>query len=119
MNKRHRVLIAEDEPSLAKYIEALLVQMGCAVFIEHTGISAVRRGAELRPDMALLGVVMPEMGGAEAGIKLLEVSPETRIVLMTETVPPEVMSALETQGYQFRTLSAPFTQEELRSVLGI
>ena len=119
MSKRRCALIAEDEPSLAKYIELLLVDFGCDVFIEHSGVSAIRRGAELRPDFALLGVAMPEMGGAETGIKLLELSPRTKIVLICETVPPEVMSDLRTKGYQFEALPAPFSQEELRSVLGI
>jgi two-component system, chemotaxis family, chemotaxis protein CheY len=119
MNKRYCVLVAEDEPSLAKYFQELLIPLGCDVFIEHTGLGAVRRGAELHPDFALLGVVMPELGGAETGIKLREVSPETKIVLISETVSPGVLSDLNAKGHKFETLPAPFTQEELRLVLGI
>jgi len=44
MIKRRSVLIAEAEPSLAKHIELLLVDICCDVFIEHSGIGAVRRG---------------------------------------------------------------------------
>jgi len=118
MNKRRSVLIGEDEPSLGKYLEALLVDLAFDVFIEHTGLDAVRRGAEVRPDFALLGVVMPNMGGVEAAIKLLELSPKTKIVLISETVAPGVMSDLRAQGYKFEALPAPFTREELQLVLG-
>jgi CheY-like chemotaxis protein len=41
---------------------------------------------------------MPEMGGVEAGIKLLEICPGTKIVLVTESVPPETLEQLEAKG---------------------
>jgi hypothetical protein len=53
--------------------------------------------------------------GVEAGIKLLEICPGTKIVLVTELVPLETLEQLEAQGYHFATLSAPFTREEMQS----
>jgi hypothetical protein len=60
---------------------------------------------------------MPEMGGVEAGIKLLEICPGTKIVLVTESVPPETLEQLEAQGYHFQTLPAFFSHEELHAVV--
>jgi hypothetical protein len=60
---------------------------------------------------------MQDIGGVEAGIKLLEMCPRTKIVLVTESVPPETLERLDAQGYQFETLSAPFTTEELHAVV--
>lgn len=60
---------------------------------------------------------MPEVGGVEAGIKLLEICPGTKIVLVTESVPPETLEQLEAQGYHFQTLPAPFSYEELHAVM--
>jgi hypothetical protein len=60
---------------------------------------------------------MPEVGGVEAGIKLLEICPGTKIVLVTESVPPETLEQLEAQGYPFQTLPAPFSHEELHAVM--
>ena len=56
------------------------------------------------------------MGGVETAIKLLEINPGTKIVLGTESVPPETLMRLAAQGYHFETLSAPFTREELHKV---
>ena len=67
--------------------------------------------------LALLGVVIPEMGGVEAAIKLLEICPGTKIVLVTESVPPETVKRLVAQGYHFQMLPAPFTREELHAVV--
>jgi hypothetical protein len=56
------------------------------------------------------------MDGAKAGIELLRVSPRTQIVLFSESVPADTLSDLKARGYKFRTLLAPFDEEELRTV---
>jgi CheY-like chemotaxis protein len=82
-----KILVAEDDHNLAHYYETLLSQWNCETVVEHRGTDAIRRATIFRPDVALLGVVMPEMGGVEAAIKLLEICPGTKIVLVTEAVP--------------------------------
>jgi len=65
-----KILVAEDDHILAGYYEMLLSQWNFETVVEHTGTDAIHRAATFRPDVALLGVVMPAMGGVEAGIKL-------------------------------------------------
>jgi CheY-like chemotaxis protein len=108
-----KVLVAEDDRNLARYYEMLLSQWNCETVIEHTGTDALHRAATFRPDVALLGVIIPEMGGVEAAIKLLEICPGTKIVLVTESVPAETLEQLKAQGCHFETLPAPFSREEL------
>ena len=112
-----KILVAEDDRNLAHYYETLLSQWDCETVVEHTGTEAIRRAATFRPDVALLGVVIPEMGGVEAAIKLLEIWPETKSVLVTELVPPETVERLAEQGYHFPTLPAPFSSEELHELV--
>jgi CheY-like chemotaxis protein len=117
MVKMPKVLVAEDEPALAHVYAVLLSRWNCETVVEHTGKDAIRQAAMFRPDIALFGVVMPEMSGVEAAIKLLEMYPGTKIVLVTESVPPRTLEGLEAQGYHFETLPAPFTREELDAVV--
>jgi CheY-like chemotaxis protein len=112
-----KVLLAEDDHSLAHYYETLLSQWNCEIVIEHTGTDAIRRAATFRPDVALLGVVIPEMGGVEAAIKLLKICPGTKSVLVTESVPPKTLEQLEARGYHFPMLPAPFTRDELHAAV--
>jgi CheY-like chemotaxis protein len=104
-----KILVAEDDSLLAQYYVTLLSQWNCETVVENTGTAAIRRAATFQPDVALLGVVMPEMGGAEAAIKLREICPGTKIVLVTESVPPKALEQLAAQGYHFPMLPAPFT----------
>jgi len=103
-----KVLIAEDSPNLARYYEMLLRQWNCETVVEHRGADAIRRAATFRPDVALLGVVIPEMGGVEAAVKLLEICPGTKIVLVTESVAPETLEQLAAQGLSLRDASCAF-----------
>jgi DNA-binding NarL/FixJ family response regulator len=84
--------------------------------IESTAEGAIQRAATFSPDICLLGFVTPGVDGAKAAIELLKVSPGTQIVLWNEPVPPEVLNDLRAQGYDFRTLVAPFNIEELQSL---
>jgi len=115
MPKKPKILVAEDEPSLCRYIQTLMSQWECELLIEPTAEGAIQRAATFKPDVALLGLT-PGMDRARAGIGLLEVSPGTQIVLWNESVPRHVLSDLRAQGYDFRTLAAPFSGEELRAV---
>lgn len=112
-----KILVAEDDSLLAQYYETLLSQWNCETDVEHTGTDAIRRAATFRPGVTLLGVVIPEMGGVEAAVKLLEICPGTKIVLVTESVPPEKLEQLAAQGCHFPMLPVPFTREELYALV--
>jgi len=116
MSTKLKILLAEDDPCLSRYIETLLSQWDCDVVVEQTAERAIGRAATFKPDVALLGFITPGMDGAKAGIELLKHSPETRIVLAFESVAFEVLDDLRGRGYDFKTLPAPFDIEELQSL---
>jgi DNA-binding response OmpR family regulator len=116
MSTKLKILLAEDDPYLSRYIQTILSRWDCDVAVEQTAERAIRRAVTFKPDVALLGFVTPGMDGAKAGIELLKNSPETRVVLTVEFVPSEVLNDLRARGYDFQTLVAPFGIEELQSM---
>jgi CheY-like chemotaxis protein len=116
MLRKTKLLFVEDEPSMRRYVQALMSQWQCELEVEQTGADAVRRAATFKPEVALIGYCTPGMDGAQAGIELLKVSSGTQIVLFNEPVPADILSDLRAQGYDFRTLAAPFDEEELRAI---
>jgi DNA-binding NarL/FixJ family response regulator len=80
-----RVLLAEDHPVVRAGLEGLL---GAAEGIELVGAAtngegAVELVAELEPDVVLIDLSMPRLGGIEATRRIVETSPETRVVVLT------------------------------------
>jgi CheY-like chemotaxis protein len=115
MPTKLKVLLAEDEPSMRRYIKTLMSRWDCDLATEPTAEGAIQQASTFRPDVALLGFT-PGMDRAQAGIELLKVSPRTTVVLAVEPVPPHVLNDLRARGYEFPTLAAPFNEEKLRAV---
>ena len=78
-----QVLIAEDDPLVAEVIQAELHAVGFSVVGRAAdGRAAVELTCALRPDVVLMDVQMPEMGGIEAAHAIQERCP-TPVVILT------------------------------------
>jgi PAS domain S-box-containing protein len=67
-----RILVAEDNPTNQKLVEALLKQKGHRVSMVADGREAVERAAKHSFDLILMDVQMPEMSGFEATAAIRE-----------------------------------------------
>jgi two-component system, NarL family, response regulator LiaR len=80
-----RVLIVDDHAIVRKGIRALLeIESGLEVVGEAAdGREAVALAAELRPNVILMDLVMPEIDGIEATRQISARLPEVRILVLT------------------------------------
>ena len=80
-----RVLVADDHVILRQGIRALLeTELGWEVVGEAgNGREAVEKAAQLKPDVVLLDITMPELNGIEATRQIRKAVPETEIVILT------------------------------------
>lgn len=78
------VLIADDHELVRTGIRRLLEDIGCEVVAEAaSGEEAVAAARTRRPDLALIDIHMPGIGGLEATQKLRRVHPECRVIILT------------------------------------
>ena len=83
--KKIAILIADDHKLMRMGLAALIsVQKDMAVAGEvEDGEEAVRLARELKPDVVIMDLLMPRMGGAEATRRILADRPETGIVVLS------------------------------------
>jgi len=62
----HSVLVVDDSETSRNLVETLLAPLGFDVFGAHTGEEAVTRARALGPDVVIMDLVMPGIGGIEA-----------------------------------------------------
>jgi NarL family two-component system response regulator LiaR len=79
------ILITDDHALVRQGIRAFLeLQADLAVIGEaDSGEDAVLKAAELVPDVALMDLVMPGIGGVEATRQVKRVSPHSQIIVLT------------------------------------
>src|SRR5690349_9100882 len=60
-----RVLVVDDEPSLAELLSSVLRYEGWSVRTAGDGADAVRTAREFRPDAVVLDIMLPDFDGVE------------------------------------------------------
>ena len=95
-----KVMIVDDHPMVAEGIQSILESyddievVGCL----PNGRAAIDSVAQLAPDVILMDLNMPEIGGLSATEILLEREPDTRIVILSMHDNPEYISSALSHG---------------------
>ena len=117
----HRVLVADDHSVVRRGIVALLSQHHDIVVIGEAvdGLEAVRLASDLKPDVAILDVRMPGLGGVEACTQILQASPNTRVVFFTSFPDEEALVGAMlagARGFVLKNLPDDSVVEAIRAV---
>ena len=68
--KNNKVLVVEDNQLNQEMMRAMFNQLGLEMYLAENGIEGVQKAQELLPDLILMDMHMPEMGGLEATKKI-------------------------------------------------
>lgn len=88
-SKRHyedaRILIADDHDLMRRGVKTLLqAHAGWEICGEaHTGREAVAQAEELKPDIVILDISMPDLNGVEAARRIRKASPTTEVLILS------------------------------------
>ena len=95
-----RVLIVDDHPMVAEGIQSILESYPeiTVVGTLGTGQEAVDQATDLSPDVILMDLNMPGLGGLSATEMILERLPDTRILILSMHDSPEYISTALSHG---------------------
>jgi two-component system, OmpR family, KDP operon response regulator KdpE len=111
MTNGARILVADDEASIRRSLKINLESRGYTVDAAETGEKAIKAFETRRPDLLILDLLMPGMGGIDVVLKLRAVSTIPIIVLSAMGEEAEKVKALELGADDYMT--KPFGMEEL------
>jgi DNA-binding NarL/FixJ family response regulator len=103
-----RVLIVEDFEPMRQFVRATLGKRpGLQIVGEASeGLEAVRKAAELKPDLIVLDVGLPRLNGLEVARQTREIVPGSKIIFLSQESAPDIVQeafALGAWGYVFKT----------------
>ena len=103
---RMRVLLADDHPRILGRLTDLLEPEFKVIAVVGDGQSLIETAKSLQPDLIITDISMPILSGIEAAKKILQRTPQTKIIFLTvHTDPDYVREALElgAVGYVFKS----------------
>jgi len=107
-----RVLVVDDEPSLAELLSSVLRYEGWSVQTAGTGAEAVKSGREFRPDAVVLDIMLPDFDGVEVMRRLRAEHPGVCVLFLTaRDAVEDRVAGLTAGGDDYVT--KPFSLEEV------
>src|SRR6185312_6760896 len=111
MSRERRVLVVEDEPTIAASVAARLRAEGFAVDLAHDGPSAVAQAFEVPPDVVVLDVMLPGFDGLEVCRRLHARRIVPVLMLTARDAETDVLVGLGVGADDYMT--KPFSVREL------
>ncbi len=113
-----KILLADDHVMFRDGIRPLINrEEGMEVVAEaRDGLATVRLAKELKPDIVIMDISMPQLNGVEATWKIREVNPATKVIILSMHADRQfVIESLKAGAKAYLLKDSPF--EELQRVI--
>ena len=121
MSDRIRVLIADDHPLFREGLRALLESVGDTEVVGEatTGEEAVELACAERPDVVVMDLSMPGLGGIEATRRIVETADGVHVLVMTMHEEDDAVFAALRVGAHGYQLKGALQAETLRAIRAV
>ncbi|GAA4743935.1 response regulator transcription factor [Flavisolibacter ginsenosidimutans] len=110
--KKTKVLYVEDETFLAKIVSETLESRGYEVVLEEDGGKAFQRFSEIKPDVCVLDIMLPNKDGFTIADEIRDKDTDVPIIFLSaKSQTADVVSGFKTGANDY--IRKPFSMEEL------
>ena len=113
-----RVLVVDDESTIRDTLVEILNGSGFEAVGVSSGDAAIEILPAFSPDVVVSDVVMPGKNGVEAAIRIRELLPRCRVILISgQAATGDLLREAREAGHEFEILAKPFRPQVLLGVL--
>ncbi|HHX65333.1 MAG TPA: response regulator transcription factor [Chloroflexi bacterium] len=113
MSHKARLLLVDDDATLIKALEIYLSRAGYEIHSAANGVEGLRKLFDLRPDLVVLDVMMPQLDGWETCQRIRDMSTVPIIMLTARGQESERVKGLELGADDY--VAKPFSLKELEA----
>ncbi len=112
--QKPKVLVADDERVIADTLAIILNQSGFQATAVYSGEEAVDYAKTLQPDMVISDVMMTDLNGIDAAIRIRTMLPGCKILLFSgQAATADLLDRARGQGHEFEILAKPVHPQDL------
>ncbi len=117
MSPSIKVLVVDDEKLIRWSLSQAMAELGCEVIEAEDGLAALDLVAQESPDVVLLDLRLPGLGGMDVLRNIRARYPGCAVVIISAFGSPEVCTeALEIGAVEF--VRKPFQADEIKGLVG-
>src|SRR5208283_87863 len=110
------LLVADDEPSIRRVLEAIFTKDGYTVHIAENGRKALEIAGREPVSVLITDLIMPDMNGVDLLKKIRESHPHVVVVMITAY--GTIKTAVDAMRYgAVEYITKPFDVDEIRAVV--
>jgi len=109
-----KVLVVDDERVIADTLSMILNQSGFESRAVYSGEGALEMAQAFEPDMLISDVIMADLNGIDAAIRIRGLLPSIKILLFSgQAATADLLEKARAQGYEFEILAKPVHPQDL------
>ena len=113
-----RVLVVDDERVIADTLAVILNQSGFDARAVYSGEGAVELASTFEPHMLVTDVIMADLNGIDAAIRIRALLPRIKILLFSgQAATADLLEKARARGYEFEILAKPVHPQDLLNKL--
>ncbi|MCD4741741.1 MAG: response regulator, partial [Desulfobacteraceae bacterium] len=106
------ILIIDDDKQLSLSFTKILTQDGYEIATAYLGQEGIKKAAEVKPDLVILDIRLPDMGGIDVFDVIHEASPKLPVIIITAFGTTETaIKAIKKGAYDY--IYKPFDVAEM------
>lgn len=113
---RARLLIADDHTLLAEACKGILEPEFEVVGIVGNGRALLHSAVELKPDLIIVDIAMPQLNGLDAAEQIKHIFPSVKLVFLTMSLEPEVAAEAFRRGAAGYVLKSSAAEELVTAI---
>ncbi len=114
IKSKPKVLVVDDEHVIADTLAMILNQSGFEARAIYSGEGALELAPTFAPDMLISDVIMADLNGIDAAIRIRTLLPKIKILLFSgQAATADLLEKARAQGYEFEILAKPVHPQDL------
>ena len=113
-----KVLVADDERVIADTLAMILNQSGFEARAVYSGEKAIESVTTFVPDMLISDVIMADLNGIDAAIRIRALLPGIKVLLFSgQAATADLLEKARANGHEFEILAKPVHPQDLLNKL--